>query len=109
MGRGHSKSKGPEAEMNLVHLRDGKVANGSRGECQEIRLEQLRSQFTWNLHWAVARSLDFILNTVEGHLDIISRGARRSELPFKKITPNPTIPLLQHVSESVQVHAPSFS
>lgn len=55
------------------------------------------------------RSLNFILNSAEGHLDIIKRGAMGSDLSFKKITPNPTIPLPKHIDVSTQVHAPSCS
>lgn len=34
-----------------------------------------QGQLTWSLHRAVVRSLDFILNAVEGHLDITKQGS----------------------------------
>lgn len=47
-----------------------------RDKNKEIRLEQIRSRLAWSLHWAVVRRLDFILNAVEGHLDIIQQGRK---------------------------------
>lgn len=35
MGRRYSKCKGPEAETNVVHVKECKVANGTNAEAEE--------------------------------------------------------------------------